>query len=181
MTCIVGIVDGGKVIIGADSAACSGLDRRTRVDRKAFVNGELIFGGTTSFRMLQLLQFALTPPPIIEGRDPYSYAVRDLVPAIRQCMKDGGWSKAENGREEGGTFLVGFRGHLFSVHSDYQVAEEVDGIASCGCGESYAMGAMHALKGKPAQERLQAGLDAAVHFSAGVAPPFHFVELQAKA
>lgn len=180
MTCIVGIAHEGRVIIGADSAGVSGLDKRIRCDRKAFTNGELVFGGTTSFRMLQLLQFSLSPPPITEGQEPYAYAVRALVPAVRQCMKDGGWAKIDGSREEGGTFLVGFRGHLFTVYNDYQVAEEIGGVAAVGCGESYALGAMHALADKSPQERLQAGLDAAVHFSAGVAAPFHFVELAPK-
>jgi len=180
MTCIVGIAHEGKVIIGADSAGISGLDKRIRVDCKAFVNGDLIFGGTSSFRMLQLLKFSLVPPPITEGTDPYAYAVKALVPAIRQCLKDGGWAKMENSREEGGRFIVGFRGHLFTVFEDYQVAEEIGSVAAVGCGEAYALGAMHALIDRPPMDRLEAGLNAAVHFSAGVAPPFYFVDLPAK-
>ena len=178
MTCIVGIVTSdGRVILGADSAGVGGLDLRIRRDAKAFTNGELIIGGTTSFRMLQLLQFDLSPPPIVEGREPYAYAVRDLVPAIRTTLKNGGWMQSTNGRDEGGCFMVGFRGRLFTIHSDFQVAEATQSYEAVGCGADYAMGAMFARSDADPMTRLQAGLNAAAKFSAGVAGPFSFVEL----
>jgi len=180
MTCIVGIAHAGKVILGADSAGVGGLDKRIRRDRKVFKNGELIFGFTSSFRMGQLLQFALSPPPIIEGQEPYAYVVKSLVPAIRDTLKGGGWASTVNGREEGGVFLVGFRGCLFAIHSDFQVGESTEAFEAVGCGDAYAMGAMHALPDADPMVRLQAGLDAAATFSAGVSGPFHFVELPAR-
>lgn len=180
MTCIVGIAHEGKVILGADSAGTGGYDQRIRRDRKVFKNGELIFGFTSSFRMGQLLQFALSPPPINEGQEPYEYAVKALVPAIRDTLKAGGWAKARDGQEEGGVFLVGFRGRLFRIDCDYQVGEGIESFEAVGYGENYAMGAMHALSNAEPMTRLQAGLDAAATFSAGVSGPFHFVELPAK-
>lgn len=180
MTCIVGIAHHGQVILGADSAGTGGTDQRIRRDRKVFVNGELIFGFTSSFRMGQLLEFNLTPPSIIEGQEPFSYAVRALVPAIRDALKAGGFSKIDSGRETGGVFLVGFRGRLFTIYEDFQVGEDLGSIASVGCGDAYALGAMHALSSADPMVRLQAGLDAAATFSAGVAGPFHFVELPAR-
>jgi ATP-dependent protease HslVU (ClpYQ) peptidase subunit len=178
MTCIVGIAHEGKVILGADSAGVNGwLDRRIRGDRKVFTNGHLVFGFTSSFRMGQLLEHALTPPPVQEGQEPYAYAVKSLIPAIRETMRAGGWMKTENGRDEGGVFLVGFRGHLFSIHGDFQVGESIERYEAVGCGDAYAMGAMHAARDLPPKERLTAGLEAAAKFSAGVAGPFHFVDI----
>lgn len=182
MTCVVGIAHEGRVIIGADSAGVGGLDLRIRRDRKVFVNGELILGGTSSFRMLQILGFDLVPPPIIECQEPYAYAVKALVPALRAALKAGGWAETVNGRDAGGVFMVGFRGHLFTIYGDFQVAQATEAYEAVGCGESYAMGAMHAIGNTvDPKTRLQAGLDAAAAFSAGVAGPFHFVELPAKA
>lgn len=179
MTCIVGIAHGGKVLMGADSAGVGGYDRRIRADRKVFKNGELIFGFTSSFRMGQLLQYDLTPPPIMEGQSAYEYAVKALVPAIRTSFRNGGWLKVENAVESGGLFLVGFRGKLFSIHNDLQVGEGTESYEAVGCGDAYAMGAMHALSDATPRARLEAGLNAAEKFSAGVAGPFHFVELDA--
>jgi ATP-dependent protease HslVU (ClpYQ) peptidase subunit len=181
MTCIVGIAKYGRVILGADSAGVGGLDRRIRSDRKVFKSGELIFGFTSSFRMGQLLQFDLGPPPIHEGQEPYEYAVKQLVPAIRNTLRNGGYTKTDSGREEGGAFLVGFRGRLFTIHSDFQVAESRECYESVGCGDAYAMGAMHARHDLAPMDRLKAGLEAAAAFSAGVAAPFNFVELEPKA
>jgi ATP-dependent protease HslVU (ClpYQ) peptidase subunit len=179
MTCIVGIAQGGKVYIGADSAGSDGWNVRIRADRKVFKNGELIFGFTSSFRMGQLLQFNLTPPPIHEGQDAYKYAVTQLVPAIRDTLRFGGYMKTTEGRETGGTFLVGFRGHLFRIDGDFQVGESRECYESVGCGDCYAMGAMHAQAALPPIERLKAGLEAAATFSVGVAAPFNFIELDA--
>lgn len=180
MTCIVGIAHDGVVTLGADSAGTSGYDRTIRKDRKVFTNGQLIFGFTSSFRMGQLLEFHLSPPPINEGQEAYNYAVKSLIPAIRLTLSDGGWAGKNNGRDEGGVFLVGFRGRLFRIDSDFQVGESIAGVESVGCGEAYALGAMHALREAEPMVRLQAGLDAAALFSAGVAGPFHFVSLPAK-
>ncbi len=198
MTCIVGIAVNGAVILGADSMAGDGYwNRRVRADRKVFKNGELIFGFTTSFRMGQLLEHNLTPPPIQEGMEPYAYAVKLLIPEIRNTLRSGGFMKTENGVESGGTFLVGFRGALFEIDHDFQVAQSTERFEAVGCGAQYAMGAMHiaydqafrqprrhdevwASDPEVAQGVLQAGLNAAARFSAGVAGPFHFVQLDAK-
>lgn len=51
MTCIVGIVDNGKVYMGADSLGVGGLSKRVRKDPKLFRVGEFVFGYTSSFRM----------------------------------------------------------------------------------------------------------------------------------
>jgi ATP-dependent protease HslVU (ClpYQ) peptidase subunit len=62
MTCIVGMVENGKVYIGGDSAGVSGFDYHIREDQKVFQNGDMIFGFTSSFRMGQLLQYSLKIP-----------------------------------------------------------------------------------------------------------------------
>lgn len=198
MTCIVGIAVNGAVLIGADSMAGDGhWNRRVRADRKVFKNGELIFGFTSSFRMGQLLEHGLTPPPIQEGMEPYAYAVKLLIPEIRNTLRAGGFMKTENGVETGGTFLVGFRGALFEIDDDFQVAQSTEHFEAVGCGAQYAMGAMHiaydlafrqprkrdevwASDAEVARHVLQQGLEAASRFSAGVAGPFHFVQLDAR-
>lgn len=198
MTCIVGIAINGTVIIGADSAGVDGnWNRRVRADRKVFKNGELIFGFTSSFRMGQLLEHNLTPPAIVEGQEPYAYAVKQLIPEIRNTLRAGGFMKTDSGVEHGGVFLVGFRGSLFRVDSDFQVGESTEKFESVGCGEAYAMGAMHVAHERAfrapvsanemrltdvdmARHVLECGLKAAATFSAGVSAPFHYVQLDAK-
>lgn len=177
MTCIVGIVEDGKVHIGGDSAGVSGLDLVVRKDKKVFRNGEYIFGFTSSFRMGQLLAFTFNPPKN-KGKtkvDTYEFMVNTFIPELRKCLKEGGYAETHNGAERGGIFLVGYQGRLFMIDSDYQVGEPVDNFAACGCGENIALGAMYATKELPPLTRLETALMAAERFSAGVRAPFVFV------
>jgi ATP-dependent protease HslVU (ClpYQ) peptidase subunit len=177
MTCIVGLVDGGKVYIGGDSAGVGGYSLTLRADRKVFRNGDFIMGFTSSFRMGQLLAHAFTPPKRHPDTDVYKFMVTDFINAVRDCLKSGGYAEKHNEAESGGTFLVGYAGRLFKVESDYQVGEPVENFDACGCGEDIALGALFASQaGAKPQERLKTALKAAERFSAGVRGPFHFEE-----
>lgn len=177
LTCIVGIAEDGKVFIGGDSAGVSGLDLTVRSDEKVFKNGEFLFGFTSSFRMGQLLRFSFSPPARAEKMDDYKYLVTTFMNAVRQCLKDGGYARSKEGEEQGGTFLLGYRGKLYCVHSDYQVGSSVDGFESCGCGDQIAHGSLFSTTGKPASERIDTALKAAERFSAGVRGPFTILEI----
>jgi ATP-dependent protease HslVU (ClpYQ) peptidase subunit len=174
VTCVVGDTDGKIVTIGGDSAGVGGFDLTVRADEKVFVLGEFIFGFTTSFRMGQLLRYHLKPPEFKEGQDVFAYMVTSFVDAARTILKNGGFAQKENEVEQGGTFLVGIRGKLFAVQSDYQVAESADPFCAVGCGDQIANGAMYAMSGfeLTAKQRVLKALEAAERFSAGVRRPF---------
>jgi ATP-dependent protease HslVU (ClpYQ) peptidase subunit len=183
MTCIVGIEDKGRVLIGADSAGTAGgLRQRVRSDEKVFTADGFAFGFTTSFRMGQLLRYRLTPPPFIEGMGLDEYMATHFVDQVRAVFKQGGYAVVENGTERGGTFLVGVRGRLYSVEGDYQVAHTPHGYEAVGCGDDLAIGSLFTTAKNPkmsARVRCRTALEAAAMFSAGVAPPFNFVEARA--
>ena len=172
MTCIVGVVDKGKVYIGGDSAGVAGYSLKVRADEKVFQNGPFLFGFTSSFRMGQLLRYAFTPPKHDSDLSDYQYLVTAFVNAVRQCLKDGGFATKESEAEKGGIFLLGYRGHLYKVESDYQVGQSVDSYDTCGCGEDIAVGALYATEGQDAKKRINKALEAAERFSAGVRGPF---------
>lgn len=175
MTCIVGLVQDGKVYIGGDSAGIrSNYDLTVRGDRKVFRNGEFVMGFTSSFRMGQILAFAMTPPKPHEGDDLFGFMVRDFVGAARQAMRDGGFARNTNGEETGGEFLVGYRGRLFLIGGDFQVAENVQPYSACGCGAQIALGSIFSTPHiTDPQARVIEALQAAETFSAGVRSPFH--------
>lgn len=177
MTCIVGITEDGKVYIGGDSAGVGGLDLTVRSDEKVFRNGEFLFGFTSSFRMGQLLRFSFSPPSRAEGMDDYKYLVTTFIDEVRSTLKSGGFATSKDGGEAGGTFLLGYRGKLYVVHSDYQVGLAADGWDACGCGEQIANGSMFSTIGKPPRERIETALKAAERFSAGVRGPFTTLEI----
>lgn len=184
MTCIVGLVDKdtGAVWLGGDSAGVADLDLTVRADKKVFRikspegRDEFILGFTTSFRMGQLLRYALKPPSITGDLD--EYMCTTFIDAVRQCLKDGGYAKKTNEEESAGQFLVGVRHRLFTIHDDYQVGETLSGYDAVGCGENIAKGAMFANTSLSPKQRIEQALQAAEAHSAGVRAPFHIEKLE---
>lgn len=174
MTVIVGLVHKHRVHMGGDSAGVAGYALTIRTDTKVFATGPYVMGFTSSFRMGQLLRHALQAPAPEGGLD--RFMCTTFVDSVRACLKDGGWAKKDADQEQGGTFLVGVHGHLYTVDSDYQVAEPADGYAAVGCGDELALGALHTTTtlGMKPQARLTAALAAAAHHSAGVRGPYAF-------
>lgn len=184
MTCIVGLEHDGKVSIGGDSAGVNGsLDIRIRTDEKVFINGPMIFGFTSSFRMGQLLRYSLTVPEQLPSqKDDYRFMCTSFIDAVRKCLKDGGYAEVKDGVDRGGIFLVGYRGKLYCVESDFQVSKSVQTYEAVGCGEAFALGAMRTIEGMGSvdisgnsltpEEKIRLALVAATTFSAGVSAPY---------
>lgn len=101
-----------------------------------------------------------------------SYLCGEWIDAVRECLKEGGYAATNSGKEQGGCFLVGYRGDLFQIDSDYQVGQASVGYAAIGCGDDIALGALHATAGQSAERRVRAALDAAAFHSAGVVGPY---------
>lgn len=173
MTVIAGLVDSGTVLLGGDSAGVGGYSLTVRKDAKTFVNGAYVLGFTTSFRMGQILRHAFTPPAP-PGGDIEQFMCTTWIDAVRQALKDGGYARLDANQETGGTFLVGVRGRLFEVDSDYQVGEALDQFAAVGCGGDVALGALYATvgTGMSGEDRILLALRAAERHSAGVRGPF---------
>ena len=183
MTCIVGITQDGIVTLGADSCGSAGTSKSVRADKKIFANGEFLIGFTSSFRMGQLLQCVFSPPKHHVDVDEFKYMVADFIPAVRACFSAGGYSRQNNGEDTGGTFLVGYRGRLFTIESDFQVGENLCGFDAVGCGSDLALGSlftsarMVASKSGASLHRAHLALNAAAAFSGGVCGPFHLLQV----
>ncbi|HEY3924370.1 MAG TPA: hypothetical protein VGL75_07395 [Acidothermaceae bacterium] len=173
MTCIVGVVDGDHVLIGGDSAGVGGWDLTVRSDTKVFRVGPYVMGFTASFRMGQLLRYSLRPPEP-SGWDVDRFMATAFIDSVRQCLKAGGYARAKDGGEQGGTFLVAIGGLLYVIYEDYQIGRSEDGYIAVGCGRDYALGALHAttIPRTEAHTRIEIALEAAAHHSAGVSGPF---------
>lgn len=177
MTCIVGIAEGGKVCIGGDSAGVSGYTVTVRSDPKVFRTGAFLVGFTTSYRMGQLLRYAFHAPVQPEGVDTFEYMVTLFVETIRECLKTGGYAKKELEQETGGSFLVGYAGHLFQIDNDYQVGECAEGYMAVGSGKEIALGALYVTRGQAPHARVEAALAAAAHHTAYICGPFVIEEI----
>lgn len=179
MTCIVGLVDKGDVYIGGDSAGVAGLSLSIRADEKVFGNGPFVMGFTTSFRMGQLLRYKFSPPAQTVYQTDMEYMVTTFIDACRQCFSGNGFGDKD--ATEGGTFLVGYKGTLYTVQGDYQVGIPSSPFDSVGCGSDLALGALFATKGMDPKDRVEMALSAASAYSAGVAPPFTIMKLAGEA
>lgn len=179
MTCIVAIKDGqGGVLMGADSAGASGWSIRTMAVPKIHRVEPFLFGFTTSFRMGQLLGYSFECAEQGADVSEYRFMSTTFINAVRTCLKDGGFASKSSETEKGGVFLVAYRGRIFRVEEDYQVAEIVHGFDACGCGEDIALGSLYSTQNRTVSDRIAIALNAAEEFSNGVRGPFLFEHLE---
>lgn len=177
MTCIVGVVGpDGVVYIGGDSAGVGGYDLTVRADEKVFRNGPFAMGFTDSFRMGQLLRYSFVPPEHHPSVDADRYMVTTFIDAVRKCLSAGGYACKKDDVESGGTFLVGYRGRLYQIESDYQVGRNSANYDAVGCGSQIALGSLYATAKQPPLKRIRTALHVAERFSAGVRAPFTIVK-----
>lgn len=192
MSCVVGLIEGGSVYMGADSAAVAGFDLYVRKDRKLFRRGEFLFGVSGSSRVQDRLRYGLVLPEHPVGMDAMEYLAVPFVDALRADLQAAGVGRKENEVEamaDQAALLVGYRGGLFTVFCDYQVAENHASYAAVGCGADFAVGALHALSACEERHpvriphltprgRLEVALTAAEQWSAGVRGPFIYASLE---
>lgn len=182
-TCIVGYVRNSMVFIGGDSAGVSGYDITIRSDEKVFKNDKMIFGFTDSFRMGQLLRYSLKIPKQPKSMEDVKYMSTKFIDAVRACLKKGGYANKTNEVETGGTFLVGYKGCLYTIYKDYQVAKHVKAYHAIGCGAKYAIGAIDTFiqwvieSDDPGADAVEHALKIAAKYSGGVRGPFNIVSI----
>lgn len=174
MTCIVGIQTSSGVWIGGDSAAVAGDSINVRADEKVFFNGEFLFGFCGSFRVGNLIRYAFTPPSQ-SCDDDMSFLVNDVVDAMRTLQRDRRAIRRmnEETHESDSSFLVAYKGRLYSIETDYQIAKPLEGYAAIGSGADVAMGALAATeKMRDPRKRVLLALEAAARHCTGVRGPF---------
>ena len=180
MTCIVGWTENNNVWIGGDSAGANSLSLTVRKDSKVFVNGEMVFGCTSSFRMIQLLRYSLKIPEQSKKKTDEEYMCTDFINAVSKLLESKKYATVKNNEIRIGVFLVGYKGELYEVEGDLQVGSSVLNYNAVGSGARVALGSLHSLakhKIKP-KDRVIKALEAATEFSTGVRPPFNIIKLK---
>lgn len=182
MTCILGWADGTDVYMGCDSAASDGYSVRTSKLDKVFQRQDFLIGYTSSFRMGQLLEHTLFVEKQEDSQTDMNYLVTTFVPAVRKCLKEGGYTTIKDNEERIGQFLVGYRGNLYEVDYDLQINTFDSEFAAVGCGAQFAVGAFDALLcvGEFIPQMLETALEVSARHSAGVRGPFKVRKLEKK-
>lgn len=183
MTCIVGFVENGVTYLGGDSLGSDGYSGTTYKIRKVFhckETTDVIIGYTTSFRMGQLLQYSknlFDELTLFKNGVDYEYLVNTFVPNIQKLFSNGGFERNNSGEKTSGEFLLGYKGRLFKVQSDYSILESSNNYDACGCGEDFALGSLKTTEGLELSpiNKIHKALQAASKFSVGVSAPFHII------
>jgi len=192
MTCIIGLVDkDGKTYLAGDSMGYANVSWGTPVSNpKVFKvkDKPIVLGYTTSFRMGQLLEFHPEIfPDLHRDKTEYTreYIIREVIPRLQGLYRESGWGKKDgDGAADGGTFLIGVPGAVYTVQDNFAVLEHIHGYEACGCG-CYAACASVATSCKNGVEDpktiLKAAMEVTVQYSPGVQPPFHYVTTDGEA
>lgn len=176
MTCIVGIQHRGKVYVGGDSLGVAhNYAVRVRDDKKVFTVGNFVIGFTSSYRMGNILQHHLKPPKLPTRRKSLTpYMVREFVPHIQELFVKHKYGTVKDGQQAGGEFIIGIAGELFTIESDFQVAQSSSGYDAVGSGYQVALGSLYStekMKNRP-RDRIRMALAASEELTGAVRRPF---------
>jgi len=178
VTCIVGLVENGVVYMGSDSASSNGWTIGAVSHPKLFDKGEFLIGYTSSFRMGQILEKYFAPPKQTKDEGNYEYLIGKVVEHVREIFKDHAFAETKDGAESGGTFLVGYRGGLYEIQSDYAVLEFDRQYGAVGSGYPMALGSLYSCWHLSPVDRIKRSLQAAGFLTESVAAPYYFMKLE---
>lgn len=187
MTCVIGIVDGQVVIMAADSAATDEqhnleIQRQPKifhiqVPGKDGSYWPMLIGFAGNFRVAQIVRWAARVPQYKASKPVMHYLVKHFVPALESAVnKVMGEPAADTEAFRDCSFLVGFRGHLYTIEPNGQVLEANSRYSGIGSGAPIAMGALHAASQHGnlcTWDLLDSALQAAEALCSGVRRPFH--------
>lgn len=175
MTCIIGYTNGKTAYIGADSAGSDTDLVRTRKDPKIFNINGVIFGGASSYRMLQLIKYNLiisNDYKKIPEDNLYDFVCQEIVPGIQECLK---------GHDDlYPNLIIGIRNKIFSIQADYNVGDYMEPYTCTGSGDMIALGSLfstYSLLLNPI-EKIELAISAAAHFCMSVELPIVIMSTQ---
>jgi hypothetical protein len=177
MTCIVGISDGKRIVMGGDSAA-STTDNPEIYSfsiSKVFAKGEYLIGICGSYRAGQIARWKMDwPEPPAAAADLEKFMVLEVVPAIQRNLVDAGFAGPTEGTRAA-QFMIGLRGQLFTTAGDFTVGAQILPWQAIGSGRHHAYGALHVLADLelPLEDKVQRALGAAQRYVSNVREPFH--------
>ena len=179
MTCVIGIRQEHGALIAFDSF--SGGNGSLTIPRSDPKGGKLApwlaLGYTFSYRFGQILTHHVTVPEKPKGNS-FDWMVTMFVPAVRAALKEHGWLKIENEREEAGQAIIAVGSRIFVVHTDFQIQEPALDYVSVGAGDDVALGALYICNGASAKVNARKALEAAEMFTDSVRPPWHFLTVR---
>jgi len=140
MTAIVGFTKDGIVYMAGDTLGSSEY-----TESKVFKNGEFLIGYTSSFRFGQILEYEFCPPNRLEGLKDKEYIVKYFIKELRKCLEENKYT-SQDSKGESGICLLGYRGNLYKIQSDFSILQSAYGYDACGSGDLICLDALGILK-----------------------------------
>jgi ATP-dependent protease HslVU (ClpYQ) peptidase subunit len=167
MSCVLGLLQNGKLYLGADGLATTeDGERRPVICIKIFKNKDYLIGYTGSVRHGQILGPKFFEPPS---------SIYDLPDAIREIFESKGAMLVAETQQQmtSSNFLIGYQGRLFEILIDFQMNEVYGDFTAIGSGATYAMGSLFATKKWNSPEnRIKNALDAAKEYDRSCGRPY---------
>lgn len=180
MTCIAGIARGGKVWMAGDSATSMDDDMFVVRDPKVVKRGGMLLGCAGEVRLLNLVHHVLEIPQRKTRMTDMHYLTGPFADALARCVR----AKAPHidnsaDKEDGMEFamLIGYRGALYSMDSNYDIIRSVDDFDAIGSGGQVARGALYMAGTLAPRTALLRALSAAERYKASVRRPFRVVSV----
>lgn len=183
MTCIVGLVQGRKMYMGADSLATSYYNSIVREDKKLFRKNGYLVGVAGSVRIKQVIQHNMpTACSSEKDSDLLEFMATSFVDSLRGSLHNGGCLEVIDGVEslKDSQILVGLNGKLFSVLQDFQIEVVGYNFISIGSGSTEAnssLWTMQRLKNISPLTRIKTAIECSSEFNASVSPPIHTLSM----
>lgn len=187
MTCIVGIIDNGEIVMGGDSSIVrTGWEIRTINQPKIFRSGKLLIGCSGSLRFRQIIENVF--PVLDMYLDPKgsleNHMIKNVVPVLKNGIKASGCMETtEDGTDSvNGTLLIGIsggqigscaKGQLIEIGTGFEVVAQAE-YGAIGSGSTTALGSLFSTKHglEDPVSRVLIALRAAAMYHCDVRAPF---------
>lgn len=166
MTCICAVVQQGTIVFGSDSAGSAEYAIMTTHSRKIFKLQNMLFGVAGSWRHMQIIHYAFTPPEHPATHSDEAYMSVPFLDALKACFQERNLADLSEC-----SILIGYHQQLYRINRDYGVliSHTYDAI---GSGDDVAKGALFATQHLPPVDRVSIALHAAAEHTAFVRSPY---------
>jgi 20S proteasome alpha/beta subunit len=181
MSCVVAYKsDDGTLYFGGDSIGINGSDYTIRKDSKVFIKDGIVFGFVGSFRIGQILRSVFKIPKQKDEQSDYDYLCSTFIDSLTKCLKSKGFDPGDKNELNELEFLIGYRGKIYHIMCDFQVAIHSMDYMAIGAGKDFALGCLWASSGSnfDVEDKVRSALECSASFNSAVKPPFEIIKVK---
>ena len=178
MTCVAGLVHNGTVYMGGDSISVDGSSTFDTANQdKVFSNGPFMYAIAGSWRIRDIMQYSFVAPDHDPRLTDDHYMKTEYSQALMSCFEKNKFVrfKDEVATIKGAGLIIGYRGALYQLNSDFAILRAHDWGCADGSGYQAAFAVLWATRNliEDPEERLLISLEAAANTIATVRAPFY--------